>query len=69
MEYLRHVYSASKAFGEFQKMLEHAAGERLHETIPNFPSQAESASRAFLQASGEDALGRASSARLRSTLC
>jgi Ser/Thr protein kinase RdoA (MazF antagonist) len=35
VEDLRHVYSASKAFGNFQKMLAELPGERLHETIPN----------------------------------
>jgi hypothetical protein len=33
---LRHVYSASRAFGAFQKMLSRLPGGRLHETIPNF---------------------------------
>jgi hypothetical protein len=33
---LRHVYSASKAFGNFQKMLARLPGGRLHETIPDF---------------------------------
>lgn len=32
----RHVYSVSKAFGNFQKLLSTLPGERLHETIPNF---------------------------------
>ncbi len=36
VEDLRHVYSASKAFGNFQKMLARLPGERLHETIPDF---------------------------------
>jgi len=36
VEDLRHVYAASKAFGNFQKMLAHLPGERLHETIPGF---------------------------------
>lgn len=35
-EDLRLVYSASRAFGEFQKMLAALPGGRLHETIPNF---------------------------------
>jgi len=30
------VYSAAKAFGEFQKLLAGLPGARLHETIPNF---------------------------------
>ena len=33
---VRHVYAASKAFGNFQKMLSGLPGGRLHETIPNF---------------------------------
>jgi hypothetical protein len=36
VEDLRHVYSASKAFGRFQRMLARLPGERLHETIPDF---------------------------------
>jgi len=36
VEDIRHVYSASKAFGNFQKMLARLPGERLHETIPDF---------------------------------
>ncbi len=36
VEDLRHVYSASKAFGNFQKMLARLPGGRLHETIPDF---------------------------------
>jgi hypothetical protein len=36
VEDLRHVYSASKAFGNFQKMLAELPGARLHETIPDF---------------------------------
>ena len=31
-----HVYSASKAFGNFQKILGDLPGGRLHETIPDF---------------------------------
>lgn len=33
---MRVLYSAAKAFGEFQKLLAGLPGERLHETIPNF---------------------------------
>lgn len=33
---LRHIYSAAKSFGNFQRMLECLPGARLHETIPNF---------------------------------
>jgi aminoglycoside phosphotransferase (APT) family kinase protein len=36
VEDLRHVYAASKAFGNFQKMLARLPGDRLHETIPDF---------------------------------
>jgi Ser/Thr protein kinase RdoA (MazF antagonist) len=36
VENVRHVYAASKAFGNFQKMLSGLPGGRLHETIPNF---------------------------------
>jgi len=36
VEDIQHVYNASKAFGEFQKMLSDLPGGRLHETIPDF---------------------------------
>lgn len=36
VEDLNHVYSASKAFGNFQRLLSTLPGERLHETIANF---------------------------------
>jgi hypothetical protein len=35
-ENIHHVYSASKAFGNFQKLLGDLPGGRLHETIPDF---------------------------------
>lgn len=35
-ENIQHVYSASKAFGKFQKLLADLPGGRLHETIPDF---------------------------------
>jgi hypothetical protein len=35
-ENIQHVYSASKAFGNFQKLLVDLPGGRLHETIPDF---------------------------------
>lgn len=35
-ENIHYVYSASKAFGNFQKLLADLPGGRLHETIPNF---------------------------------
>jgi len=34
VEDLRHVYSAAKAFGNFQKQLDSVPGERWHETNP-----------------------------------
>jgi len=36
VEHPSHVYSAARAFGEFQKMLTDIPGERLFETIPDF---------------------------------
>ncbi len=36
VEELRHVYNASRAFGNFQKLLSDLPGGRLHETIPDF---------------------------------
>jgi len=36
VEDLRHVYSAARAFGNFQRLLDSLPGERLHETIPGF---------------------------------
>jgi hypothetical protein len=35
-ENIQHVYHASKAFGNFQKLLADLPGGRLHETIPDF---------------------------------
>jgi hypothetical protein len=35
-ENIQYVYSASKAFGNFQKLLADLPGGRLHETIPDF---------------------------------
>jgi Ser/Thr protein kinase RdoA (MazF antagonist) len=35
-ENIQHVYHASKAFGNFQKLLSDLPGGRLHETIPDF---------------------------------
>lgn len=35
-ENIHNVYSASKAFGNFQKLLTDLPGKRLHETIPDF---------------------------------
>lgn len=36
VEDVRHIYSAARAFGNFQKLVSDLPGERLHETIPNF---------------------------------
>jgi len=35
-ENLRHIYSAARSFGNFQRLLDCLPGERLFETIPNF---------------------------------
>jgi len=58
VEDLRHVYSASRAFGAFQKMLSRLPGGRLHETIPNF-HHTRKRYEAFLAAVGKDAARRA----------
>ncbi len=55
---LRHVYSASKAFGNFQKMLAELPGGRLHETIPNF-HQTRKRYEAFAEALKHDPVNRA----------
>jgi len=58
VENLDHVYSAARAFGEFQRMVSDLPGPRLHETIPHFhhtPRRLE----AFEEAVGRDAAGRA----------
>jgi len=52
------LYTAGKAFGDFQRMLSSLPGARLHETIPNFhhtPRRFE----AFLRAVEQDAHNRA----------
>jgi hypothetical protein len=54
----QHLYSASKAYGYFQKLLSTLPGERLHETIPNFhytPHRFES----FIRATEMDVMDRA----------
>lgn len=61
VEDLRHVYSASKAFGNFQKMLRTLPGQRLHETIPDF-HHTRKRFEAFVQALESDAAARALSA-------
>ncbi len=58
VEDIRHVYSASKAFGNFQKMLARLPGGRLHETIPNF-HHTRRRFEAFREALGHDPVGRA----------
>ncbi len=62
VEDLRHVYSASKAFGNFQKMLAELPGERLHETIPNF-HQTRKRYEAFVEALKHDPANRAAAVR------
>jgi len=62
VEDLRHVYSASKAFGNFQKMLAELPGERLHETIPNF-HQTRKRYEAFAEALKHDPVNRAAGVR------
>lgn len=59
VEDLRHVYSASKAFGEFQKLLKALPGGRLHETIPDF-HHSKKRFDAFKEAYEKDAFNRAS---------
>ncbi len=58
VEDLRHVYSASKAFGRFQKMLSTMPGERLYETIPYF-HHTRKRFEAFLDALERDSKNRA----------
>jgi Ser/Thr protein kinase RdoA (MazF antagonist) len=62
VEDLRHVYSASRAFGNFQKMLAALPGGRLHETIPDF-HHTRKRYEAFLEALRADAVGRAAGVR------
>jgi hypothetical protein len=62
VEDLRHVYSASKAFGNFQKMLASLPGGRLHETIPNF-HHTQKRYEAFLDALEHDPAHRAASVK------
>ena len=62
VEDLRHVYSASKAFGNFQKMLAELPGGRLHETIPNF-HHTRKRYEAFVDAVEHDPVNRAAGVR------
>jgi hypothetical protein len=62
VEDLRHVYSAAKAFGNFQKLLDSLPGERLHETIPGF-HHTHRRFEAFRQAVEKDAANRAKTVR------
>jgi hypothetical protein len=57
VEDLRHVFSAARAFGNFQKLLDSLPGERLHETIPNFHNT-HRRFEAFRQAVNQDTAGR-----------
>jgi len=59
---LRHVYSASRAFGAFQRMLSKLPGGRLHEPIPDF-HHTRKRFEAFRAALGRDAAGRAAAVR------
>jgi hypothetical protein len=58
VEDIRHVYTASKAFGKFQNMLANLPGERLHDTIPNFHDTSRRFE-AFLVALEDDRVHRA----------
>lgn len=62
VEDLRHVYNASRAFGEFQKMVSDLPGGRLHETIPGF-HDARWRFEQFSQALEADVKGRAKAAK------
>lgn len=55
-----HVYSASKAFGKFQKMLSDFPADQLYETIPNF-HHTQKRFDAFVEAVERDAKNRAQS--------
>ncbi len=59
---LRHIYSAGRAFGEFQRMLDDLPGERLHETIPHFHHTGKRF-QAFVAALDRDSQRRAAAAR------
>lgn len=62
VENLEQVYAASKAFGEFQKMLRSLPGERLYETIPNFHNT-HLRYKAFLETIEKDKINRAASVK------
>lgn len=55
---LEHVYSAAKAFGTFQRLLEDFPADRLHETIPGFHDTRKRYA-AFLEAVERDVADRA----------
>lgn len=61
-ENLSQVYNASKAFGQFQKLLSTLPGKRLHETIPNF-HHTRKRFESFTQALENDSMNRASSVK------
>ncbi len=62
VEDLGHVYAASNAFGNFQKLLSELPGERLHDTIPDF-HHTRKRFETFRAAVAEDARNRAASVR------
>ncbi|MCP4536801.1 MAG: aminoglycoside phosphotransferase family protein [Chloroflexi bacterium] len=61
-ESLDHVYSAAKAFGQFQKLLGDFPAEQLYETIPNFHHTGKRF-KALVAAVEQDAKNRAQSVR------
>ncbi len=61
-ENIQNVYSASKAFGNFQKLLGDLPGGRLHETIPDFHHTRKRFD-AFMRALESDPLRRARSVK------
>lgn len=60
VEDLRHVYSAAKAFGQFQRLLSSLPGERLYETIPDF-HHTRKRFESFLRVLAQDPCNRAAS--------
>jgi hypothetical protein len=61
VESAAQAYEASRAFGEFQRMLADMPGPRLHETIPDFHNTPKRLA-ALKRATESDALGRAEEA-------
>jgi hypothetical protein len=62
VENLEHVYSAAKAFGNFQNLLSDYPSEQLIETIPNFHNT-KKRFEVFVEAVERDELNRAASSR------